>query len=95
MNTTEFAAELNTTPRNARKFLRAEARSNDLPIPGKGSRWDIAKKDMPKLRRRFAAWTKAQDEDRAKRLAAKAEAAANEDTPTDAPDEVTDTPDEA
>lgn len=88
MNTTEFAAELNTTARTARKFLRADARSNDKAIPGKGSRWDIAKKDLPSLRKRFNAWTKIQDEDRAARAAKKAEDAKKAEAEADTPDEV-------
>ena len=72
MNTTEFATELNTTPRNARKFLRSNARAAGDTIPGKGSRWNIEKKSMTSLKKQFAAWSKAQDEAKAKRDAAKA-----------------------
>lgn len=81
MNTTEFAAELNTTPRTARKFLRSDARAQGNPIPGKGARWTIEKKQLPALKKRFAAWNKAQAEAKAKREAkAEAEAkAASED----------------
>lgn len=78
MNTTEFAAELGTTPRNARKFLRSDARAKGDTIPGKGSRWTIEKKNLAGLKKRFAAWTKAQDEARAKR---EAEKVAEEVTP--------------
>ena len=80
MNTTEFAEVLGTTPRNARKFLRSDARANGKEIPGKGSRWTIDKKTLPGLKKRFAAWTKAQDEARAKR---EAEKAAEVETPTE------------
>jgi len=67
MNTTEVASELNTTPRNLRKFLRSNARANDLPIAGKGSRWTIEKKELASLRKKFTAWQAAQDEAKAKR----------------------------
>jgi hypothetical protein len=71
MNTTEFATELNTTPRNARKFLRSTARAAGDTIPGKGSRWTIEKKNLASLKKQYAAWSKAQDEAKAKRDAAK------------------------
>lgn len=48
----EFATELGTDPRTARKFLRKVT-----PIesqPGKGSRWSIEKRDMRSLRSKFA-----------------------------------------
>jgi len=60
MNTTEFAAEIGTTPRNARKFLRADARANGNPIPGKGSRWVIDKRSLSGLRKRYGVWAEAQ-----------------------------------
>lgn len=62
MNTTEFAAELGTTPRNARKFLRSDARSRGESIPGKGSRWTIERKQLAGLRKRYGVWVKAQEE---------------------------------
>jgi predicted transcriptional regulator len=74
MNTTEFAAELGTTPRNARKFLRSDARAQGKDIPGKGSRWTIEKKSLAGLKKRYAAWAEAQEIARQKR----AEAAAAE-----------------
>lgn len=73
MNTTEFAAEIGTTPRNARKFLRSDARSRGESIPGKGSRWTIEKKSLAGLRKRYGVWVKAQEEAakaRAEKLAA-------------------------
>lgn len=73
MNTTEVASELNTTARNLRKFLRSDARANGNPIAGKGSRWTIERKQLASLRKRYAAWQKAQDEAKAKRDAAAAE----------------------
>lgn len=80
MNTTELAAELNTTPRNLRKFLRSDARAADQPIAGKGSRWTIEPKKVPAMRKRFTAWQAAQVEAKAKRDAALAAATAEDAT---------------
>lgn len=79
MNTTEFAEALGTTPRNARKFLRSDARSRGEDIPGKGSRWNIDKKQLAGLRKRYGVWVKAQEEAAAKR----AEKAAEVEVPTE------------
>lgn len=56
---TELAAELGTTPREVRKFLRADAKANEGTTPGKGSRYAIEKKSVAGLRKRFAAWDEA------------------------------------
>lgn len=58
MTTTEIAAELETTPRTLRKFLRAEGQG-----VGKGSRYALpsTKRDLTALRKRFAAWDEARN----------------------------------
>ena len=61
MNTAEFAQELNTTPRVARKFLRSITPKDDQP--GKGSRWDLpsTKREVTKLKKQFDSWKAAQE----------------------------------
>lgn len=56
MTTADIATELNTTPRELRKFLRADARDRDLPTPGKGARYSIERRELRSLRTRFAKW---------------------------------------
>lgn len=53
INTTDLAAELGTTPRTLRKFLRAEGKG-----VGKGSRYALPsnKRDIASLGKRFAEW---------------------------------------
>lgn len=53
---TELAAELGTTGREVRKFLRADAKVNDQDTPGKGSRYAIERKQVAGLKKRFADW---------------------------------------
>ena len=55
-NTTELAANLDTTPRTLRKFLRAEGMG-----VGKGSRYTLpsTKRDIARLNTRFIAWNDA------------------------------------
>jgi predicted transcriptional regulator len=65
LTTTEIAAELDTTPRTLRKFLRADAKATGATTPGKGSRYSIEKKEMRSLRSKFAKWTAAQESDKA------------------------------
>ena len=51
INVQEFAEVLDTTPRTARKFLRSVT-----PVekqPGKGSRWQIEKKQVRSLKAQF------------------------------------------
>ena len=74
ITTTEFAAELNTDTRTARKFLRSITPKEDQP--GKGSRWVIEgnKRDLAKMRKQFAEWT----------AAAEAKKAAEVEEPKDA-----------
>jgi predicted transcriptional regulator len=59
----ELAAELGTTPREVRKFLRSDAKANDVPTPGKGSRYAIERKSVRSLAKRFAAWDEARKAD--------------------------------
>jgi hypothetical protein len=77
MNTTEIATELETDGRTLRKFLR-DFYGDGKAVVGKGSRYQIEKRELRKLRKGFADWT-----------AARAEKAAEvaETEPEDAPDE--------
>ena len=59
MTTTEIAADLDTTPRTLRKFLRADSKERGIATPGKGARYAIEKRDMRALRTRFAKWVEA------------------------------------
>lgn len=87
---TEFATELDTDARTARKFLRSVTPADAQP--GKGSRWEIEKRDIRSLKSKFAKFTAANDQaklDRelAKRestaeVAAEAPEAGNDDEPT-------------
>jgi hypothetical protein len=79
MTTTDFAASLDTTPRELRKFLRS-ADSGIEPV-GKGARYALpsTKRDINALSKRFTAWSEA-------KIAA-AEAKAQGDDDTDAPDD--------
>lgn len=61
LTTTDIAAELNTTPRNLRKFLRFDAKERGIETPGKGSRYSIPRKELRSLRTRFAKWESAQN----------------------------------
>lgn len=56
LNTTELAIELDTTPRELRKFLRADAATADRPTPGKGSRYSIERREVRALKTRFTKW---------------------------------------
>jgi phage antirepressor YoqD-like protein len=55
-NTTDLAAQLDTTPRTLRKFLRAEGMG-----VGKGSRYTLpsTKRDIARLTTRFNEWNDA------------------------------------
>ena len=74
----QLADELNTDPRTLRKFLRANARSNGVETPGKGSRWalDGSKRSIASYAKKFAAW----DEARKAALEAKTDNEDNEVT---------------
>lgn len=66
--TAEIAAELNTTPRELRKFLRADAKVRNATdsLPGKGSRYALpsTKTAIATLNKRFIAWSASQAESR-------------------------------
>lgn len=61
MNTTDFAAELGTDSRTARKFLRNITPKDEQP--GKGSRWDLpeGKREINKLKKQFSDWKASQE----------------------------------
>lgn len=54
INVTELAEKLETTPRTARKFLRAVTEKDDQP--GKGGRWSIEKGQVRSLTKKFQTW---------------------------------------
>lgn len=78
--TAQVAEKFETTPRNLRKFLRADARTRDAAdtLPGKGSRYAIEGKELASMRKRFTAWKAAEAEARAARAAKAAEEATAE-----------------
>lgn len=53
MNTREMAEKLDTDPKRLRRFLRADATYRNA---GQGGRYEFTDKDVPTLRKRFAAW---------------------------------------
>lgn len=59
LNTTQVAEKLETTPRELRKFLRSITEKDSQP--GKGSRWSLEGREIPKLRKQFADWKAAQE----------------------------------
>lgn len=70
----EFATELNTDPRTARKFLR-EVTPKDAQ-PGKGKRWSIERRDLRSLKSKFSKFIEAEQAARQEReLARQAEKA--------------------
>lgn len=79
ITTVEFAAELDTDTRTARKFLRSITPKEEQP--GKGARWAITgtKTNLNKMRKQFINWSETQAAEKAKREAEKAETPA-EDT---------------
>lgn len=83
----EAAAKLDTTPKTLRKFMRSEVKANGgavgIDTPGKGGRWAIEAKSIAPMKKRFAAWQKAQAEANAARLAAAAEEANSEEVEDD------------
>lgn len=52
INVTELAEKLDTTPRQARKFLRSVTPVENQP--GKGGRWAIEAKQVRSLTKKFA-----------------------------------------
>lgn len=61
LTTAELATELNTTPRNLRKFLR-DTLGEGKGVVGKGSRYSIERKQVRSLAKKFDAWTAAKAE---------------------------------
>ena len=54
----DLAAEFDTDARTVRKFLRSVTPKDDQP--GKGSRWNIEKKQLRSLRSQYTKWVAAQ-----------------------------------
>lgn len=77
ITTAELAAELGTTPRTTRKFLRADFRGRGQgdSLPGKGSRYAIEKREVAALKKRYTKWAAAEAQARAERAAKAAEEA--------------------
>jgi len=75
MTPTEFAATVDSTGREVRKFLRSITPKDEQP--GKGSRWSLpaTKREVTKLQKQFTDWKAAQEAARAER---EAEAATDE-----------------
>lgn len=76
MTPAEFALEVESDGKTVRKFLRSITPKDEQP--GKGSRWSLpgTAREVQKLKKQFSEWNAAQLEDRAKRAAEKAAAAA-------------------
>ena len=99
MTTAEVAEALSTTPRELRKFLRADARANGKgdTLPGKGARYALPgdKRSLTAMAKKFTAWSAVQDEARKAREAAKeiedsaVRDSVNEDDPDDTDNEPT------
>lgn len=60
ITTAELAAELNTTPRELRKFLRSDA--SGVESVGKGSRYSLPSnaRSIAALAKKFSKWDEAQ-----------------------------------
>lgn len=89
--TAEVAEKLETTPRTLRKFLRADAKERNTTdsLPGKGSRYALAGKEIAPLKKRFTKWQAAEAvarKERAEKAAAEAEAAVENDSEEPAED---------
>lgn len=76
--TAEVAEKLETTPRTLRKFLRADAKERGTTdaLPGKGSRYALAGKEIAPLKKRFTKWQAAEAQARKERAEKAAEEAA-------------------
>jgi len=59
LTTAMIAAELNTTPKTLRKFLRSE--NSGIESVGKGARYAFEKKQIRGLKSRFEKWESAQN----------------------------------
>lgn len=57
MDTADVAAELGTTPRTLRQFLRSD--HSTFQAVGSGARYDFTERDLPTLKKRFTDWQKA------------------------------------
>lgn len=62
ITTAELATALDIDPRTLRKFLRADAKSNETETPGKGKRYALPsdKRSINAMQKKFATWTAAQ-----------------------------------
>lgn len=58
LSTTELANEFDTTPRTLRKFLR-DTLGDGKGVVGKGARYQIERKQVRSLAKKFAAWSEA------------------------------------
>lgn len=69
ITTNELAAQLGTSPRETRKFLRSITPRDEQP--GKGSRWSIpgSKREVTKLQKQYGDWHRKQLEAAAERAA--------------------------
>ncbi len=74
INIATLATELDTDPRTARKFMRSVTPRDEQP--GKGARWEIEKRTVASLRKKFAKFTAELDAKRAQR---ESDATANDD----------------
>lgn len=72
ITTAELADALGTTPRELRKFLRADAKATGSETPGKGARYALPgdKRSITAMQKKFAKWEEAQESARAARNAA-------------------------
>jgi len=52
----EAAIQLGIDARTFRKFMRATTSEEDQP--GQGNRWQVEEKDIKKLKKKFAAWSR-------------------------------------
>ena len=70
ITTQEFASELGTDTRTARKFLRSITPKEEQP--GKGARWEIdgTKRSLNTMKKNFNEWRSAQETARKEREAA-------------------------
>lgn len=62
ITTAELATALDTTPRELRKFLRADAKVNEVETPGKGKRYALPSnaRSIASMRKKFSTWQDAQ-----------------------------------
>lgn len=75
MTTAQVAEALDTTPRELRKFLRADAHANGKgdTLPGKGSRYALPgdKRSLAAMAKKFIKWQEVQADAKAARDEAK------------------------